>query len=107
MGLPRGAPRRIPPRACLRRVPKTLPRALTLSDTEGLLDAQEGGFTTGPGTLRALRDLVRVSEPRGSTAKMRISSAPLRVTGKGGKERIVPFGWAAADALEDYLPAPG
>jgi integrase/recombinase XerC len=29
----------------------------------------------------------------------------VRVTGKGNRERIVPFGEAAADALQDYLPS--
>ena len=29
----------------------------------------------------------------------------MRVTGKGSRERIVPFGEAAADALRAYLPS--
>jgi integrase/recombinase XerC len=91
------------------RVPKTLPRALTLTDTEGLLDADaEGSF---PERNRALFELLyatglRVSEAAGLDLEDVDFSARLaRVTGKGGKERIVPFGEAAAGALEDYLPA--
>ena len=33
------------------------------------------------------------------------SSRLVRVTGKGSKERIVPFGEAAGDALKSYLPS--
>jgi len=91
------------------RLPKTLPRALTLSDTEGLLDADsEGGF---PERDRALFELLyatglRVSEASGLDLEDVDFTARLtRVTGKGGRQRIVPFGEAAADALADYLPA--
>jgi len=91
------------------RLPKTLPRALTLSDTEDLLDADpKGGF---PERDRALFELLyatgmRVSEASGLDLEdLDFSSRLCRVTGKGGKERIVPFGEAAADALSEYLPA--
>ena len=91
------------------RLPKTLPRALTLADTEGLLDADsEGGF---PERDRALFELLyatglRVSEASGLDLEdMDFSARLCRVTGKGGKERIVPFGETAAEALAAYLPA--
>jgi integrase/recombinase XerC len=91
------------------RVPKTLPRALTLADTEGLLDAaEEGSFQERD---RALFELlyatgVRVSEAAGLDLEdVDLGALLARVTGKGGKERIVPFGEAALDALEEYLPA--
>lgn len=91
------------------RLPKTLPRALTLADTEGLLEADlEGGF---PERDRALFELLyatglRVSEASGLDLEdMDFVARLARVTGKGGKERIVPFGEAAADALTEYLPS--
>ena len=33
------------------------------------------------------------------------SARLVRVTGKGSRERIVPFGETAADALREYLPS--
>jgi len=91
------------------RVPKALPRALTLADTESLLDADlEGSF---PERDRALFELLyatglRVSEAAGLDVEDVDFSARLaRVLGKGSKERIVPFGEAAAESLEEYLPA--
>jgi integrase/recombinase XerC len=91
------------------RLPKTLPRALTLSDTENLLDADtERGFWERD---RALFELLyatglRVSEASGLDLEdVDFSSRLCRVTGKGGKERIVPFGETAAEALSQYLPA--
>jgi integrase/recombinase XerC len=91
------------------RLPKTLPRALTLSDTERLLDAQDEGFV--PERERALFELLyasglRVSEAAGlDLDDVDFAARLVRVTGKGNKERIVPFGAAAADALDDYLPS--
>jgi integrase/recombinase XerC len=91
------------------RLPKTLPRALTLPDTERLLDADDEGFV--PERERALFELLyasglRVSEAAGLDLEdVDFSARLVRVTGKGNKERIVPFGGAAADALHDYLPS--
>jgi integrase/recombinase XerC len=91
------------------RTPKTLPRAMTLSDTDALLDApEEGSF---PERDRALFELLyaaglRVSEAAGLDLEDVDFSARLaRVTGKGNKERIVPFGEEAEEALRSYLPA--
>jgi integrase/recombinase XerC len=92
------------------RVPKTLPRAMTLPDTERLLDADdEVGLV--PERERALFELLyatglRVSEAAGLDLEDVDFSARLaRVTGKGSRERIVPFGEAAGDALRTYLPS--
>jgi integrase/recombinase XerC len=92
------------------RVPKTLPRAMTLADTERLLDAdEEVGLV--PERERALFELLyatglRVSEAAGLDLEDVDFSARLaRVTGKGSRERIVPFGEAAGDALRTYLPS--
>lgn len=90
------------------RVPRTLPRAMTLSDTESLLAAsREDGV---PERERALFELLyatglRVSEAAGLDLEdLDLSSRLLRAVGKGSKERIVPFGEEAEDALRSYLP---
>jgi integrase/recombinase XerC len=91
------------------RLPKSLPRAMTLPDTERLLDAdEEGSF---PERDRALFELLyatglRVSEAAGLDLEdVDFASRLLRVLGKGNKERIAPFGEEAGDALTAYLPA--
>ena len=92
------------------RVPKTLPRAMSLPDTERLLSAEEEE-TFVPERERALFELLyatglRVSEASGlDLADVDFSSRLVRVMGKGSRERIVPFGDAAADALREYLPS--
>jgi integrase/recombinase XerC len=91
------------------RLPRTLPRALTMPDTEDLLAAPpEGPF---PERDRALFELLyaaglRVSEAAGLDVEdVDFGSRLVRVLGKGRKERIVPFGEEAEDALRAYLPA--
>src|SRR5499427_1871652 len=92
------------------RVPKTLPRALTVPDTERLLDADEDDGLV-PERERALFELLyatglRVSEAAGLDLEdVDFSARLVRVTGKGRRERIVPFGEAAEDALRAYLPS--
>jgi len=94
------------------RVPKTLPRAMTLPDTERLLAAdEEESFV--PERERALFELLyatglRVSEAAGLDLEdVDFEERLVRVTGKGSRERIVPFGEAAGDALREYLPPRG
>jgi integrase/recombinase XerC len=92
------------------RVPKTLPRAMSLPDTERLLAADEEE-TFVPERERALFELlyatgIRVSEAAGlDLVDVDFSSRLIRVIGKGSRERIVPFGDAAAEALREYLPS--
>ncbi len=91
------------------RVPKTLPRAMTLPDTERLLDASDEGQI--PEREAALFELLyatglRVSEAAGLDLEdVDFAQGLVRVTGKGSRERIVPFGESAADALRGYLPS--
>jgi integrase/recombinase XerC len=91
------------------RVPHTLPRALTLRDTEELLDTQPSD--SFPERDRALFELLyaaglRVAEAAALDLEdLDFGSRLLRVLGKGRKERIVPFGEEAEDALRAYLPA--
>jgi integrase/recombinase XerC len=89
------------------KVPKTLPRHLRPGEVEGLLEAQ---VSEGPLAHRdrALLELLyaaglRVSELVGlDWSAIDLSARVLRVRGKGGKERMVPFGRPAADALRGW-----
>jgi integrase/recombinase XerD len=88
--------------------PRTLPRTLSPAETERLIDAASG---TEPRTIRdrALVELLygaglRVSEAVNlSKTGVDIDGRTVRVLGKGGKERIVPLGRPAAEALRRYL----
>jgi len=90
-----------------RRRPK-LPRTLSPREAERLIEAAAG---TTPRSLRdaALVELLygaglRVSEAVGlERAAIDLEERLVRCTGKGGKERVVPIGRSAADALRRYL----
>lgn len=91
--------------------PRRLPRAISVNDVERLLDA--AGLGDGPVPLRdrALLELAystgaRISEVVGLDVDdldldPRTTSA--RLLGKGSKERIVPVGSFAREAVEAYL----
>jgi len=91
------------------KFPKTLPRHLRPGEIETLVEAPEAG--DGPLALRdrAILEIlyatgVRVSELTGLDWRdIDLSSRVLRVMGKGSKERMVPFGRPAADALRAWL----
>jgi integrase/recombinase XerD len=87
---------------------RTLPRTLSPSESERLIDAATGV------TPRAMRDRalvellygagLRVSEAVGLVrAAVDLEARVVRVLGKGDKERIVPLGRPAAEALRRYL----
>jgi integrase/recombinase XerD len=90
-----------------RRRPK-LPRTLSPREAERLIEAAAG---TAPRALRdtALVELLygaglRVSEAVGlERGGVDLEERLVRCTGKGGKDRIVPIGRSAADALRRYL----
>jgi integrase/recombinase XerD len=92
----------------LPRRPRTLPRALSPAETERLIDAAVG---TTPRALRdrALVELLygaglRVSEATGlEKGSVALEERIVRVLGKGGKERLVPLGRPAAEAVRRYL----
>jgi integrase/recombinase XerD len=90
------------------RVPLGIPKALTEDEVEALLAAVVGD------TARALRDRaivetlyatgVRISELVGLDRRdLDLDDGLVRVLGKGGKERIVPVGRSARDAVTAYL----
>ena len=94
------------------KVPSGIPKALSEEEVELLLNA-----VTGVDSLavrdRALLEFLyatgaRVSEACGlSMSDVEMESNVARVFGKGSKERIVPFGRHAKEALESWLGAGG
>jgi integrase/recombinase XerD len=87
---------------------RTLPRALSPAETERLIDVATGS------TPRSLRDRalvellygagLRVSEAMGlEKGSVALEERVVRVLGKGGKERLVPLGRPAAEAVRRYL----
>ena len=90
-----------------RRV-RRVPRTLSPGEAERLIEAAAG---TGPRDLRdrALVELLyggglRVSEAVGlERAAVALEERLVRVVGKGGKERVVPVGRQAVEALRRYL----
>ena len=92
----------------LPRRTRTLPRTLSPAEAERLIDAAAG---TAPRALRdaALVELLygaglRVSEAVGlEKGGVDLEQRLVLVTGKGGKQRIVPIGRAAVEALRRYL----
>jgi integrase/recombinase XerD len=89
--------------------PQRLPKALSVTDVERLLEA--AGADGGPTALRdrSLLELLygsgaRISEAVGLDLDDVDRDAGLvRLHGKGGKDRIVPIGSYAARALDAYL----
>jgi integrase/recombinase XerD len=92
----------------LPRRTRRLPRTLSPSEAERLIAAAAG---TTPRALRdsALVELLygaglRISEAVGlDRAAIDLDARLVRCVGKGGKERVVPLGRAAAEALRRYL----
>jgi tyrosine recombinase XerC len=97
------------------RTPKQLqhlPRILTKDDATALMDSPTGG------SLAVLRDRAiletlystgaRVSELVGMDREdLNMLDGVVRLKGKGRKERIVPIGAVAIEAIKDYLAAAG
>ncbi len=89
-------------------LPRSLPKTLSESDVEELLDAPDPQTDLGLRDRAMLEVLyasgLRVSElvalPISGIA---LDSGVVRVTGKGGRERLVPIGEAALDWLQRYL----
>ena len=90
------------------RTASRLPRVLDRDDMRTLLDSMPAG-TPLESRDRAMLELLyasglRVSELVGlRTVQVGLVEGVLRVTGKGSKERLVPFGAEAAAWIERYL----
>jgi integrase/recombinase XerD len=90
------------------RVPQGLPKALTETEVNALLDAVEGDDPRARRDRAILETLyatgVRISELVGlDRADLDLEDALVRVLGKGSKERVVPIGRSARSAIADYL----
>jgi len=94
------------------RLPETTPRFLSVKDIETILTLPD------PGTERGSRDIAILELLYGSglrvgelvaldLADLSISERLLKVCGKGRKERLVPFGNKAGEALRNYLQVRG
>lgn len=90
------------------KVPKLLPRFLSVDDVFSLVEKPEGiGFL--PARNRAVLELLyssglRVSELSGiNTDDIHIKESLIKIKGKGKKERIVPIGSKAIDAMKSYI----
>ena len=90
------------------RQPLRVPKTLTQAQVEALLDAPDIGTALGLRD-RAMLELMYASGLRVSelvtlkTWNVGMNEGVLRVVGKGGKERLVPFGQMAQQWLESYL----
>jgi integrase/recombinase XerD len=90
------------------KLPKSLPKALSEGDVEGLLRAPDIATALGLRD-RAMLELMyatglRVSELVALTAQhVNLRQGVLRVTGKGGKDRLVPIGDEAQHWLTRYV----
>jgi integrase/recombinase XerD len=90
------------------KLPRTLPRTLSIEQVGRLLDQDYGERPAGLRDKAMLEVLygcgIRVSELTGlNLADLFLSDNYLRVTGKGSKERVVPIFGTALAALERYL----
>jgi integrase/recombinase XerD len=90
------------------RLGRALPAALSEAEVEALLGAPDREAVLGLRDAAMLETLyatgLRVSELVGLRAgRYNPRQATVRVTGKGGKDRLVPLGGAALDLLDRYL----
>jgi integrase/recombinase XerC len=95
------------------KLDKTLPRIMTEEEMNTFLDRVAEAAKVGEPSMRRDRALLellyasglRVSELAGLDLRsVNFGDGMVLVRGKGRKERIVPFGSKAKQALEDYLP---
>jgi len=90
------------------KTPRSLPKALAEREIEALLDAPDTSATLGLRD-RAMLELMyacglRVSElVELPLAALNARQGVLRITGKGGKDRLVPVGEVALEHLAAYL----
>ncbi|MFO7581772.1 site-specific tyrosine recombinase XerD [Guyparkeria sp.] len=90
------------------RLPRALPNDMSEAEVEALLLAPDTGTPLGLRDRAMLETLyatgLRVSELVGLTlSEISLSHGVARVSGKGGRERLVPIGDEAVDWLTTYL----
>jgi integrase/recombinase XerD len=90
------------------KLPRTLPKALAEREVEALLEAPDPGKPIGLRD-RAMLELMYATGLRVSElvtlplSGLNLRQGVLRVTGKGGKERLVPLGETCMDWVARYL----
>jgi integrase/recombinase XerC len=93
------------------KLPKKLPRVPTIEEMNSVLDGQMPEIAAFPERDRLMLELlygcgIRNSELTGiNVDDIRLSAEAILIRGKGKKERYVPFGDSAKNALAAYLPA--
>jgi integrase/recombinase XerC len=93
------------------KLPKKLPRVPTIEEMNSVLDGQMPEIAAFPERDRLMLELlygcgIRNSELTGiNLDDIRLSAEAILIRGKGKKERYVPFGDSAKNALAAYLPA--
>lgn len=90
------------------RLSKPLPKSLSESDVDRLLEAPDTSRPLGCRDRAMLETLyatgLRVSElVRLRLNELRTNPGVVQIVGKGGRERLVPLGESAMDALDKYL----
>jgi len=90
------------------KIPKALPKFLDVDEAFRLMEAPAGKDFQGVRDRAILETFyssgLRVSElAHLKTKQVDLSECLVRVTGKGGKERVVPIGVKAREAIEQYL----
>lgn len=88
--------------------PKTLPKVLTESEVEALLDAPDRSTAEGDRDIAMLELLYATGLRVTELVKLPVTGLNLdvgfvRVVGKGSKERVVPLGEVASDAIRHHL----
>jgi len=92
------------------RLPTKLPRVPTIEEVNSVLDGKMPEVASFPERDRLLLELlygcgIRNSELVGINVEdIRIGNEAILIRGKGKKERYVPFGESAREALARYLP---
>jgi integrase/recombinase XerC len=93
------------------KLPKKLPRVPTIEEMNSVFDGAMPETAAFPERDRLMLELlygcgIRNSELTGiNLDDIRLSAEAILIRGKGKKERYVPFGGAAKNALAAYLPA--
>jgi integrase/recombinase XerD len=90
------------------KVPRLLPRPLSVADVEAILAAPAEGDVAGRRDRAILETLygagLRISELVGlDVDDVDLEEGSVRVTGKGDKQRLVPLGRFAVEAIQSYL----
>ena len=90
------------------KAPKRLPKAISIHDVERLLSAASVGETPAALRDRAIMEVLygagaRISEAVGlDVDDVDLENGSVRLLGKGGKERLVPLGRYAREAVTAY-----